>query len=76
MNLGGVMFWAIDIDDFTGTHCDQGLFPLINTVKKYFEENKSKQPTTPIIKPAVENYSETSTDISTVKITNHQNTGN
>jgi len=39
-NLAGAMFWAIDIDDFGGTHCDQGFYPLINTVKKYFSENK------------------------------------
>ena len=46
MNLAGAMFWSLDNDDFTGTHCNQGKYPLINTVKKYFEENKS-----PIIQP-------------------------
>ncbi len=39
-DLAGAMFWAIDIDDFSGTHCHEGNFPLTNTVKKYFSENK------------------------------------
>ncbi|XP_042854109.1 acidic mammalian chitinase [Panthera tigris] len=33
-NFGGAMVWAIDLDDFTGTFCNQGKFPLINTLKK------------------------------------------
>ncbi len=26
------MFWAIDLDDFDGNFCNQGKYPLINTV--------------------------------------------
>lgn len=44
-NLAGAMFWAIDIDDFNGNHCNQGKYPLINAVKKYFKENEHRQPT-------------------------------
>jgi chitinase len=30
--LGGVMFWSLDSDDFKGTFCNQGVYPLINSV--------------------------------------------
>lgn len=28
------MIWAIDMDDFTGSFCGQGTFPLTSTLKK------------------------------------------
>ena len=32
-NLKGYMFWALDLDDFTGTVCGQGRYPLMNAAK-------------------------------------------
>ncbi|CAC5392423.1 E3.2.1.14 [Mytilus coruscus] len=33
MGLGGIMFWTYDLDDFSGNHCGQGKFPLLNAIK-------------------------------------------
>jgi chitinase len=47
MNLGGAMFWALDLDDFHGDKCDEGKFPLINTAKDVVNgKNPSTRPTT------------------------------
>ena len=41
-NLGGAMFWSLDLDDFSGSHCSQGKYPLINTIKCFFQENRNQ----------------------------------
>ncbi|XP_063813345.1 acidic mammalian chitinase-like isoform X2 [Pseudophryne corroboree] len=32
-NFGGAMVWALPLDDFSGTFCGQGKYPLMNTLK-------------------------------------------
>ncbi|XP_063813321.1 acidic mammalian chitinase-like [Pseudophryne corroboree] len=35
--FGGAMVWAIDLDDFLGTFCSEGKYPLINHLKSLLE---------------------------------------
>ena len=44
--LRGVMFWAIDLDDFSGEHCGQGKYPLMNAVKEYLTSGVQPPPVT------------------------------
>ncbi|KAK3083195.1 hypothetical protein FSP39_016475 [Pinctada imbricata] len=54
LGLGGVMFWSLDIDDFTGNYCKRGRYPLLTAIAKTSQEYKpiitttqtTKKPTT------------------------------
>ena len=39
MGLAGIMFWAPDLDDFTGGLCSEGKYPLMNTAVNLLRGN-------------------------------------
>jgi len=39
LGLAGVMFWALDLDDFSGQSCGQGKYPLITAATREFQSS-------------------------------------
>jgi hypothetical protein len=62
LNLGGVMVWSLDQDDYTGLFCRQGPFPftrrvhdILHSSNDYHEQEfaNSTKPSKPRTKPRV-----------------------
>jgi chitinase len=68
MDLGGAMFWAMDLDDFSGKKCGEGKFPLINTAKDIVG---GKEPST---RPSTRPPTTRTTPTTTAKPTAQSNT--
>ena len=41
--FGGVMFWSLEQDDFDGTKCGEGKYPLINAAREVLKGNKTEE---------------------------------
>ncbi|KAK0041722.1 chitinase-3-like protein 1 [Biomphalaria pfeifferi] len=46
IGVAGIMLWSLDQDDFNGTMCQQGTFPLLSQIISSTEGNRTTLPTT------------------------------
>lgn len=44
LGLGGIMFWSLALDDFTGNFCGEGKYPLLNAAVEALNNDKNDTP--------------------------------
>lgn len=44
--FSGIMVWALDLDDFKGTQCGQGRYPLMNAINQELLGTSAAPPNT------------------------------
>ncbi|XP_022253586.1 acidic mammalian chitinase-like [Limulus polyphemus] len=76
-NLGGIMVWSLDIDDFTGT-CFGQKFPLLTVINNVLKNNNKAQYVTELLEETW-NYSKSqqmnhSSSLSSEKLSSHEAT--
>merc|ERR1712130_708840 len=64
-NFGGIMWWATDIDDFKGTFCNQGKYPLMSAAKAVWHEGYVPTTTPPYTGPSTTKPTTTTTTTTT-----------
>ncbi|XP_067863656.1 acidic mammalian chitinase-like [Heptranchias perlo] len=52
-NMGGAMVWTLSLDDFSGTFCHQGRYPLISKLHTLLGINPVCSPSKTTLRPAV-----------------------
>ncbi|XP_057314901.1 oviduct-specific glycoprotein-like [Hydractinia symbiolongicarpus] len=66
-NLLGAMFWALDLDDFSGQFCNAGKYPLMKAVKDELSNDVATTTTTP--STSISSTTSTSTSSATARTT-------
>jgi len=71
--LGGIMWWAVDVDDFDGSFCNQGKYPLMTRAKNVWLDGNytptTQRPSTGTTQTTASTARPTSSSATTTKAT-------